>query len=51
MQNANFGRRTAAPDILKTSTSLSNLNKLFKRANIFTEFFFYLQKRYENHKF
>ena len=35
MQNANFGHTTAAPDILKTSTLLSNLKKLFKRANIF----------------
>ena len=42
MQNAYFGRITAAPDILKTLTSLSNLNKLFKWANIFTEFSFYL---------
>ena len=40
MQNANFGRTTAAPDILKTSTSLSYLKKLFKRANIFIKIFF-----------
>ena len=42
MQNANFGRITAAAHILKTLTSLSDLNKLFKRANIFTEFSFHL---------
>ena len=35
MKNANLGHTTAAPDILKTSTSLRNLKKVFKRANIF----------------
>ena len=36
MQDANFGRTTAEADTPKTSTSLSSLKKLFKRANIFT---------------
>ena len=35
MQDANFGHTTAATDILKTSTSLINLKKLFQWANIF----------------
>ena len=36
MQYGSLGHTaTAAPDILKTSTSMSSLKKLFKWANIF----------------
>ena len=51
MQDANFGHTTAATDILKTSTSLINLKKLFQWANIFILFFFHLQERYAKKAF
>ena len=51
MQNANFSRITAAPDILKTSTSLNNLKKFFKRANIFTVFFFIYRNDMQSRNF
>ena len=46
MQNANFGRVTAAAEILKTSTSSSNLKKILSGLLFLYNFFFHLQERY-----